>query len=158
MKNLIITTLLLFSFSITKAQDTNPELVASIHEMLNDCSYYEVSEEMFKAVAEDERLQGSEYINYLEKIRFLIFVECPMDRKGFFEEFVARADLRGFKVMMRSKSASEQFTFYRQTKGDLNSYLLVHNRGVSYIVTQLKISSLQELSQIVQMAGSMGAG
>ncbi len=158
MKNLIITTLLLCSFSIVKAQETNPELVASIHEMLNGCSYYEVTEEMFKAVAEDERLQRSEYTNYLEKIRFLIFVECPMDRKGFFEEFVSRADLRGFKVMMRSKSASEQFTFYRQTKDDLNSYVLVHNRGVSYIVTQLKISSLQELSQIVQMAGSMGAG
>ena len=158
MKNLMIAALLLSSLTVAKAQNINPELVDSIHKMLNDCSYYEVTEDMFQAVAEDERLQHGEYIKYLEKIRFLIFVECPMDRQGFFDEFVSKADLRGFKVMMRSKSAREQFTFYRQTKNDLNAYLLVHNRGVSYIVTTLKISTLKELSQIVQVAGSIGAG
>ena len=158
MKTLIFTTILILSFFVGKAQNTNPALVGRIHEMLKDCSYFEVTEDMFNTLAEDERYQHEEEMAYLKKIKFLIFVECPPDRKMFHDDFISNAELKGFKIMMRSKSAHEQFTFYRKSVNDLKEYLLLHDRGLSYIVTSLNISTINELSGIMNMAGGLGQG
>lgn len=77
MKTLIFTTILILSFFVGKAQNINPALVGRIHEMLKDCSYFEVTEDMFNTLAEDERYQHEEEMAYLKKIKFLIFVRPP---------------------------------------------------------------------------------
>lgn len=141
-----------------RAQATDPGLVNSIHKVLKNCAFHEITEEMFNTVAEDERYQHVPEMANIRKIRYLIFVECPQDRQGFYDEFLAVANVKDFSVMIRSKSTNEQFTFFRKKRGDMYEYLLLHDEGLSYIVTSLKISTLNELSAVMEMAGSISGG
>lgn len=158
MKKLFVILLILCPLYNTVAQSHNVELVAQIHDIAKDCSYFEVTEEMFKMLAEDERLKQEEMLKYVEKISFLIFVDCPEDQVNFYDDFIAKGNLKNFKVLMRSKSVSEKFTFFRKNKNGTYEYLLLHNGGLSYIITTLKISTIQELSGIMNMVGELGAG
>ena len=95
-------------------------------------------------------------MTYLKKISYLIYVECEDDKKDFYEVSSNNIDLKGFKILMRSKNGDEQFTFYRKRKNEVNEYLLIHNGGLSYIITSLNISTIQELSGIMNMIGELG--
>lgn len=137
------------------AQAQTKSLIDQIHKVSADCNYYEVTQEMFDAISEDPRFEAQPKI---KEIKFLIFMECPRDRTGFFEKFIADADLKDFKVMMRRQSNGEHFTFYRKKTGDMYDYLLVHDHGVTYMATTLNISNIQELQSYIQLAGALSGG
>ena len=139
------------------SQSKNKELVKHIRRNLSECDYYEVTDEMFKLIAEDERFQSAEQIKYIKQIEYLIYVECPDSRTNFFGN-ISNFNYSDFKVLIRSRSSDEKFTFYRKKNGDMFEYLLIHDGGLSYLITSLSISTLDELSGIMNMAGSLGRG
>ena len=138
------------------AQELNRPLINEIHKALVDCSYFEVTEEMFKALSEDPKFQDTKFKDQMDQIRFLIFVECPTHQPTFISDFMDNANLKRFKVMMRSKESNEQLNFLRKTNGEEKEYLLLHNRGLTYLVTSLNISTLQELHGYIQMVAKLG--
>ena len=101
------------------SQSENKELVNHIYQNLNDCDFYEVTEEMFKLIAEDERYQNAEQIKFIKKIRYLIFVECQHSNSSFYDD-ISSFNKSGFTVLMRSKTSDERFTFYRKKNGEMN--------------------------------------
>ena len=157
MKHLMVLLLLCTTLLPAFSQSKNKELIKHIRRNLTDCDYFEVTDEMFKLIAEDERFQGAEQIKYIKQIEYLIFVECQDSRTNFFSN-VSNFNYSDFKVLMRSRSSDERFTFYRKKNGDMFEYLLIHDGGLSYLITSLSISTLDELSGIMNMAGSIGRG
>ena len=148
--------LMLFLAGRAHAQDS-ASLVKTIHQVLGDCTFHEVTEEMFATIAEDDRYRTVPEMADIRKIRYLILVDCNKGGKDFYQQFHSAADLKGFRVLIRSKSTNSVYTFYRKQHEDgLYEYLLIHNEGLSYIVTSLKISTLHELSAVMHMAGRVG--
>lgn len=158
MKYIVILLLSTLTITSSYSQSQNKDLIDNIHKILNDCDYYEVTQEMFELISEDERYQHEEQIAYLKKINYLIYVECEEEKNSFYDDFFKENNLKDFKVLMKTKSGDERFTFYRKKNNDIYEYLLIHDGGLSYIVTSLNISTLNEMSGIMDMVAEMGNG
>ena len=83
----LISTILLNCILLTGfSQAQNKELVYHIRHSLDNCNFYEVTEEMLKMISEDERYQKEAKINYFKKINYLIYVECEDPKSNFYDE------------------------------------------------------------------------
>ncbi len=148
--------LLLQAYSQSQNRELIDHIIDYVHKSVDHCDYYEVTEEMFKSIAEDPRFQSSEKIDYIKKIEYVIYVECKNTQRTFYENFISGYNLKGFKVLMRTKSNNESFTFYKNSNDGMNEYLLIQDRGLSYVKTSLNISTLNEMGGIIRLIGELG--
>ena len=155
----LITTLiitLLISINLVSGQERlNPQLVEDLQKLTSECAFMEVSEEMFDVISKDERFKNADNYGYFTKLKYLIYIVCDENTQNFHDSFISKSHLKGFKSLTRVRSKDTVYTFYRKVTGDTKEYLLVHNGGLSYLVTTLDISTVNELSGIMEAAGNL---
>src|SRR5687768_7411091 len=118
MKKIILLLMFLFATMVVNAQPSKEyPLKKRIKEYIeankSNCSFIEVMEDMFQALAEDEKTKP-EIRDYISKIKYLVFVECPSPNERFFANFTDISKLPEFKVLMQAKEDNEEFAFYKK--------------------------------------------
>lgn len=125
-------------------QASKSPIVQEIRKYVNDsCSYFEVTEDFFNSLEGDERING-ELKEYVSKLQFIIYIECPHTFKGFYSSFENTPGLKEFKTMMVSKNVSENYSFLKREKQGLKEYLLFHDRGAVYIAGSLDVRTIAD--------------
>lgn len=160
----LIASLLIFTLSHQMvAQTTAPEVsIAKIIRDLKDenCSFLEVSKEMFELMSSDEKMETS-VKEYFTQMNHLIFLQChgTRDKKEQLDvasNFESIAEDNHFKLLMRSESGPHKNLFYKRSTGEVNEYLLATQSRIQYISTTLDITSIREMTQIIEVAGEAG--
>lgn len=145
------------------AQSTAPEadVVKLIRDMkFETCSFLEVSKEMFELMSSDERAEGR-IKEYFTQMNHLIFLQCHPARgknenPDLAKDFETIAKDNHFKLLMRSESGPHKNLFYKRKSGDFNEYLLATKTRIQYISTSLDITSIREMTQIIEVTGEAG--
>lgn len=163
-KTYLIALIILFTaFNQAVAQTPAPsvDIAKVIRDLKNDgCSFLEVSKEMFELLASDERAEGK-VKEYFTQLNHLLYLQChgskdgseTLDVAGNFESI---ASDKGFKLLMRSESGHNKNLFFKRTQGEVNEYLLATRTRIQYISTSMDITSIREMTQIIEVAGEAG--
>ena len=164
---LLLALAMYFSGLSVQAQSPAPKADQDILRLISSfektgCSVLEVSDEMFKILAKDER-STEDIKETLSQIDHLIFLNCFGMVKGekqadfnLTRAFKAKAGDYGFKLLMRSDDSLTSNYFYKRENSDNNEYLLVTKITIQYISTKLNIISIRDLKDIMDLAGDAG--
>lgn len=115
--------------------------------------YLEVGEEMFSLIAKDERVEPQirEIMGKLKMIFFLV-----PSSTTFFDQFINANEMQGFSILMKGKSGSERYTFYKKESRNYKEYLLIHQEGLIYVQGDIDIKTLAEMRGMLELAGELG--
>lgn len=163
-KTYLIASLLMLAFlNPALSQSTAPsndtaELIRSLK--TEKCSFLEVSKEMFELLASDERAEGK-VKEYFTQLNHLIYLHCPNSKnenegQDLSRSFESVAEKNHFKLLMRSESAGNKNLFFKRTEGEVNEYLLATTTRIQYVATTLDITSIREMTQIMEVTGEAG--
>ncbi len=153
--------LILFS-APTFGQTRNEKLIKTIESYADEeeTAYFETSEEMFKLMAKRVDSQADpRLLQYFQKTKYVSSLQVGL-KKGndwFIDSFEKKSNLEGYSLLMRSKSATRNYKFYkRDLEGNYSEYLLIHRRGIYFMITAMDISTLEEMAGVVEMVSEAG--
>jgi hypothetical protein len=116
--------------------------------------YLEVTEEMFRLIAKEERVEP-QIREIMGKLKTII--SLAPSTTTFFDQFIKTDELKGFSVLMRAKSGSERYTFYKKESKGYKEYLLIHQEGLIYVQGDIDIKTLEEMGELLELAGEIGS-
>jgi hypothetical protein len=160
----LIASLVILTFSTQMAaqsQAPKGDIVKVIRDLkAENCSFLEVSKEMFELMASDEKMDVR-IKEYFTKMNHLIYLQCHPTRDknealDVAANFEKMAEDNNFKLLMRSESGQHKNLFYKRDSGDINEYLLATQSHIQYISTTMDITSIREMTQIIEIAGQAG--
>lgn len=115
-------------------------------------SYFEVSSEMFKTLAESKEIEP-EFKAYIRKLSTLKVAQS--DSGKLYMNFKTNCDLRKYERLMMKKDEDGLMSFYkRERKGHPNEFLLISDKVVIYIAGEIDLKSIGEFEQVMEIAGS----
>ncbi|OEK04886.1 DUF4252 domain-containing protein [Roseivirga misakiensis] len=127
----------------------------------DDATFFETTEEMFKLLAKNiQQNQDPRMLEYFRKTKYISSLQVNVGNanNSFIDGFKKKADLSNYNLLMRSKSKSRNYSFYKKDLEDKTSeYLLIHRSGVYYMITGMDISTLEEMAGVVEMVGRAGS-
>ncbi len=159
------TTLFLLLFCIiaslsSGAQNGNQSIEQSFQSFkkMTDVSFFEVSDEMFKMLAEAKTTppELKEYYRQLSCLRMIEF-QGPRDaeRQSLYEPFLSQTNLKDFSRLMVSERSDDKISFLRNKgKSGENEFLLVSNKAVIYVLGSIDLNSIHEFQMVLEVAGS----
>lgn len=160
----LIASLVILTFSsqmAAQSQAPQGDIVKVIRDLkAENCSFLEVSKEMFELMASDEKMEAR-MKEYFTQMNHLIYLQCHPTRDkneqlDVAANFEKMAEDNSFKLLMRSESGPHKNLFYKRSAGDINEYLLATQSRIQYISTTMDITSIREMTQIIEIAGQAG--
>lgn len=153
--------LLLLSVSLFSTAQTGTktidETIDGIAE-LEGVNYFEVSQEMFKMLSEQENInpQFKEYISNLHQLKMIQGSGANHRQigKAMYKEFSARVNLKDYTRLMSRKEGNSSLAFYKKENKNENEFLLVSSEMIIYITGTLDLKSIGEFQQVMEIAGS----
>ena len=146
-------------FLNTQKHNDKYPIVKDIQKFMNeDCSFFEVTEDMFELLAQNVE-NDPEMKKNLAEMKHLAHLNClalSATDQTLIEKFENEAKLVDFKLLMRTHATNEKSVFYKKTNGDVNEYLLVKHNGIHYLATTLDITSIRQLTDLIYKTGRLG--
>ncbi|WP_170827396.1 DUF4252 domain-containing protein [Roseivirga sp. 4D4] len=161
-KPLILLGLLVLLSASVLGQNRNEKLIKVIESYSNEkgTSYFETSEEMFKLMSKRVGAEADpRVLQYFQKTKYVSSLQVGLKQGNdwFVDSFEKKTDLSSYSLLMRGKSATRNYKFYKRDLDDKYSeYLLVHRRGVYFMITAMDISTLEEMAGVVEMVSEAG--
>lgn len=154
---------LIFAFQSTMVGQTrNEKLIKLIGSYADnkECSFFETTEEMFKLMSKRAETEADpRMLEYFKKTKYVVNIQASI-RNGndwFIDSFIKKANLDDYTLLMRAKSHTRNYKFFkRDLAQNLSEYLLVHRRGLYFMITGMDISTLEEMAGVVEMVSEAG--
>lgn len=125
-------------------------------------SFFEVSSEMFKMLAEAENTP-QELRDYYKKLDNLKMIEVRRNEQAqkvsMYKSFLLGTNLGSFRKLLVSEGKNENMMFLKgKTKSGLNEFLLVSDETIIYVAGTIDLKSVQEFQRILAVAGAAMKG
>lgn len=123
-----------------------------------DASYFEVTKDMFKMLAESREI-GPEYKEYLSQLHQLKMIQPGGGNRmqlgeEFYNIFMENANLKDYTRLMTQRDQRSKISFYKKDGKDENEFLLISNSMIIYITGTLDLQNMQQFEQIIDIAGN----
>lgn len=147
--------------ALAQSNSSDSAIAKTIRDMRNEsCNFLEVSQEMFRLMSKDERVEGK-IKEYFSQLNHLLFLQCQPTKEAKDKLDVAAAfekseEAATFKLLMRSETGNNKNLFFKRESGEINEYILATRDRLQYISTTLDITSIREMMQILSIAGEAG--
>lgn len=119
--------------------------------------YLEVGEEMFSLIAKDVRVEP-QVREIMGNLKMVISLEFSASPTNFYNQFLSTDEMKDFSILMKAKSESERYTFYKKEWKTNKEYLLLHQTGLIYVQGNIDIKTLSEMRGMLELAGQLGGG